>query len=475
MQNHISRRKFISTTGVATAAVVGSSLFGAGSLLAVPPFVRKDIGGIAATDSIIVSYRKAVKAMQALPSTNPLSWAYQAAIHYTTLPGPPLTAWDSCEHGTYYFWSWHRMYLYWFEKIIRRMSGDYGWALPYWNWTSATERKLPVMFRDVTSELYTPNRNPSMNNGTGSLPAGDVDYSAAFSYTDFTTADDVIQGTPHGAVHVDVGGWMGSVPTAGQDPIFYLHHCNIDRLWNLWLAQGGGRTDPLGDTAWTGKTHTFFDENGAQVTMKACDVLRAALQLNYTYEGEPAQVNEYCRPILRFPWWLYQIVILWKSPLPPIELNGEVVEVSLEVKDLAARITKASETAGQRIVLQLEEIEAASQPGASWEVYVGLPKGAKPSQQSPYFVGNLVLFGNGIRDEAHHGFTPAHFSFTVKRASLAALKANGTVPLTFVPHGILIDGKPSRPKVNSPVRVGSVSIGIGSSKQQQPPKVTPGR
>jgi hypothetical protein len=49
------------------------------------------------------------------------------------------------------------------------------------------------------------------------------------------------------------------------------------------------------------------------------------------------------------------------------------------------------------------------------------------------------------------------------------------VPLTFVPHGILIDGKPSRPKVNSPVRVGSVSIGIGSSKQQQPPKVTPGR
>jgi hypothetical protein len=29
---------------------------------------------------------------------------------------------------------------------------------------------------------------------------------------------------------------MGSVPTAGFDPIFYLHHANVDRLWAAWQA-----------------------------------------------------------------------------------------------------------------------------------------------------------------------------------------------------------------------------------------------
>jgi hypothetical protein len=37
--------------------------------------------------------------------------------------------------------------------------------------------------------------------------------------------------------------------------------------------------------------------------MNACEILRAALQLHYVYECEPAEVNEYC--YRRFPIWLY--------------------------------------------------------------------------------------------------------------------------------------------------------------------------
>ncbi len=72
-----------------------------------------------ATDPVLVSYRKAIKAMKLLPTSNPLSWNYQAAIHRTTLSGS-YTAWNTCQHGTHFFWSWHRMYLYWFERIIRK-------------------------------------------------------------------------------------------------------------------------------------------------------------------------------------------------------------------------------------------------------------------------------------------------------------------------------------------------------------------
>src|SRR6266853_2363273 len=68
--------------------------------------VRRDVGGMDASDPVLVCYRKAIKKMQTLPTSNPLSWAYQAAVHGTVLSGS-YTAWNTCEHGTEFFWSWH--------------------------------------------------------------------------------------------------------------------------------------------------------------------------------------------------------------------------------------------------------------------------------------------------------------------------------------------------------------------------------
>src|SRR5882762_8284165 len=141
MSKRLTRRHFMVTAGAAASTVLGSSLFNLDTVWAAP-LMRRNLGGMAASDPILVSYRKAIKAMKALPTANPLSWEYQAAIH-GTLTTPELTAWNTCEHSTLYFWSWHRMYLYWFERIIRKMSGDSSWALPYWNWTAVTQRKLP--------------------------------------------------------------------------------------------------------------------------------------------------------------------------------------------------------------------------------------------------------------------------------------------------------------------------------------------
>lgn len=465
MKNKTTRRRFLKTIGAAASvAILGPSLFEGDTALAAS-FVRRDVGGLSASDPILKSYAKAIKAMKALPTNNPLSWAYQAAIHGTTVSvSPPPTAWNTCEHGTLYFWSWHRMYLYWFEKIIRKMSGDYGFALPYWNWTSPSERKLPAPFRDTSSELYTSHRNTAINDGTGSLPATDVSYSAAFAFTSFANANGTIQGTPHGDVHVDIGGWMGSVPTAGQDPIFYLHHCNIDRLWNLWLAQGGGRTDPLGDSAWKNTNYTFFNENGTQVKMTACDVLRCALQLKYTYEGEPAEVNEYC---LKLIWPVLQREILIRLPIQRIVLESERVSFPLDIRQARQRIATIAESRTQKLFLELD-VEAERQPGVVWEVYVGLPPNTEPDPEGPYYVGNVSLFGAGIRSEATHaGFKPAHFSFLANRALMTALrKKDDNLQVTIVPHGVLINGKPTRPKVESPASISQVSLTTETEKRQ---------
>ena len=39
----------------------------------------------------------------------------------------------------------------------------------------------------------------------------------------------------HNLVHRYIGGTMGKVPTASNDPIFWLHHSNIDRIYEQWL------------------------------------------------------------------------------------------------------------------------------------------------------------------------------------------------------------------------------------------------
>jgi tyrosinase len=466
MSNRFTRRRFMVTAGAVATTALGSSIFNLETVWAAP-VTRRNLGGMAATDPILVAYGKAIKAMKALPTANPLSWAYQAAIHRTTLPGTHI-AWNTCQHGTHFFWSWHRMYLYWFERIIRKMSGDSTWALPYWDYHSPAQRTMPVPFRDSTSELYTVNRGFGWNAGTASFPASHVDPSAGMAMVDYFAGQSSIESNPHNNVHVDIGGWMGSVPTAAQDPVFFVHHSNIDRLWNLWLAQGGGRHDPLGDTAWKNTVYTFFNENGTVVHMTACDILRCAEQLNYTYEGEPTQVKEYCLKLIPFPiyYLIAQVLIQW--PGPPVELTGKEVSIPIDIAQMRQRIEPLLENKNETLVLELNNVEAEREPGVVWEVYLGQPANTAANTESPAFLGTVTLFSAGVRSHAHGEFKPEHFTFPAKKALAAALKANQEkLQLVFVPTGPLIDGKPSHPKVQAPVRIGGVSIAIAHPQKQK--------
>src|SRR6185503_18384924 len=57
--------------------------------------------------------------------------------------------------------------------------------------------------------------------------------------TSFYPFSNNVNGTPHGVVHGAVGGNMTGFNFAGLDPIFWLHHCNIDRLWEAWMNAPG--------------------------------------------------------------------------------------------------------------------------------------------------------------------------------------------------------------------------------------------
>ena len=60
-------------------------------------------------------------------------------------------------------------------------------------------------------------------------------WPSATQYPAFRT----MEGNPHGSAHTSFGGSISSIPTAARDPLFFLLHCNVDRLWAKWQRQFG--------------------------------------------------------------------------------------------------------------------------------------------------------------------------------------------------------------------------------------------
>jgi len=68
----------------------------------------------------------------------------------------------------------------------------------------------------------------------------------------------------HDEIHGIVGGQMGDPAVAGFDPIFFLHHCNVDRLLSLWAAVNPGvwvSRGPAEGGTWTIPGNASIDTN----------------------------------------------------------------------------------------------------------------------------------------------------------------------------------------------------------------------
>ena len=426
---------------------------------------------------VIKSYAKAVTVMQARPGTDGTSWSAQAAIHGTLAPLAGMIV-NKCEHGTRFFFSWHRMYLYYFERIVRAAAGDPAWALPYWGYSPTGHRELPVAFRspaNASNSLYVPQRYDAINAGNPMMPSV-VDPGAALPLLAFNSFSGSLEITPHGVVHGAVDGWMGGIKRAAQDPIFYLHHAQIDRLWDVWIALGGGRANPT-DAPWLTQSYQFYDETGATVTMTGQQVLDDAQQLRYKYapdvcgdrsgQGDDHEQDkgderadeaqrfdeESMRRITQRPpepealaladslqrrpaRGAAMIAAQSQGPPPgPVSLGATPaltpLPISAEARRVLATFLKDS-AAGGRIVLALEDVRAEAPVNVFYELYVDLPAGTKAFvYTSPYYLGNLDFFG------AVEGPIRRQYDLVPLFRRLQALGAwaEDTVRLTLVPRG----------------------------------------
>jgi hypothetical protein len=264
---------------------------------------------------VLDGYATAVAAMRKLPATEVTSWLWAANTHGTPPDTPANPWWNRCAHGSRFFLPWHRGYLRWFEKVVAAHIGEDTWALPYWDYADPTNPNalsLPPEFQVATRTVNGASAaNPLFLDATdrpGQLVAEDVDVLGALSQSLFAndpqpgfggvdTPERIhgrLEQLPHDFVHVDLGGDTGLMRTpslAARDPIFWLHHANIDRLWEIWRTLRGSIELPAQSglpatdlTEWNSADFTFGGPGATDEYAIAQLLDLTDATLNYRYE-----------------------------------------------------------------------------------------------------------------------------------------------------------------------------------------------
>ena len=237
-----------------------------------------------------------------IPGPNARVSTYDLFIvwHHITMSTftPPTQSDRNAAHRGPVFLPWHRFMLRQLELNLQRVLNDSAFGLPYWDWaadgqlSAAAQRTAPIwragafggqgspvvdgpftqgqfpvkIVANAAGTLVQTNRGLRRAFGVNGAPAlprrtntaaamAEPVYDAAPWNSTSTGFRNNVEGwNPnlglHNRVHVWVGGDM--LPsTSPNDPIFFMNHCNVDRIWEAWMRKPGGpgRAYLPGDTA----------------------------------------------------------------------------------------------------------------------------------------------------------------------------------------------------------------------------------
>jgi tyrosinase len=438
----------------------------------------------------ILWYARGVAAMKARALAEPTAWRFYGAIHGIDQPlwkqlgylsasdkMPPAADvkrfWKQCQHGSWYFLPWHRGYLLAFEANIRaaviKLGGPADWALPYWNYFKPNQFKLPPAFASPDwpdgkgdNPLFVQQRYGPNNDGNVYVPVNQVNLTA-MNDPDFTgvasggspgfggvdtgfehggQTHGGIETQPHDWVHGLVGGsnpqnqqlpgLMSDPDTAALDPIFWLHHGNIDRLWQVWRQNPATDVNPT-DANWI-KGPGNIGERIFSMPMpdgKPWDYTPGEMvdlgRLGYNYDdlspavapAPPSQrlmtlgataaaVNAMKGVPAVTSGKNVELVGANRESLP---IQGSEARTSVQLdagvrRKVSASLAAAAETAApDRVFLNLENVRGLVDSTA-FRVYVDLPAGANPADHPERLAGSVALFGvrkASLADGEHAG------------------------------------------------------------------------
>jgi hypothetical protein len=199
-------------------------------------------------------------------------------------------------HSNWNFLPWHRAFLYFHERIIRKVANRPDFRLPVWDWENEACGDLPDEYYDLNLETFkyvkgylpTVKLFPDLRKLEPKIRSCNV---AAWLYGDpdgfiggAAKAGDASSGL-HSYVHSGLHGLMADIPTAGLHPVFYAHHAAVDRMWDRWWHENPGRR-PESDSAWYGQNFVFYDENQNPVSVQTKQFVSPE-GLGYVYPQDP--------------------------------------------------------------------------------------------------------------------------------------------------------------------------------------------
>ena len=145
--------------------------------------------------------------------------------------------------GEQRFLPWHRVYLKRYEEMLQQVDPQN--FIPYWDWT--TDNKVPAWLVAFKPTVIIPGQGTLTVVRKAKIPRK-VSVAAIMALTNFTTFTNHLETGPHNHIHVSVGGpggTMSQIPTAPADPIFWMHHAQVDRVWSQWQAANPGKNPQL--------------------------------------------------------------------------------------------------------------------------------------------------------------------------------------------------------------------------------------
>lgn len=414
---------------------------------------REDISTFQQSTTKVAALDAAIKEMQDRSDrdpNDPKGWLRNARAHadYCAIGGADAKQ----VHFCWWFLSWHRAFISLTERKLREISGDASIAFPYWNWSS--DRRIPASFSRSGSPLsraergipprevqdgevdYFP-RDPARRKlGVAALEAKTFEAKQAsdipFSFGGVQRPNSAgiygnsrLEGVPHGPIHNYVGGDMADFVTAGRDPIFFAHHGNLDRLWEIWRQDPAKKaTEPSLSHAFTHHSFPFEWLDGTVIMISAADTLDTT-KLGYRYDS-----LEVFRPSVAM-----QVAQQDPLTLPPIA----TANVSVPPASIAA-------AAGDgQLSLVITGIETPSRP-MTVGVYV---KAASDSSVGPgTSVGTFAAVLNG----GQVAFPSPDLAFEIT-STLRTLQSD-SVAVTLIPYSLSGD----RPDSYPPLKYESIRI-----------------
>ena len=432
--------------------------------------IRREVHSDAAKGAI-EDYRRAVGLMQdesRYPVRDPRSWWFQANIHW--MPGgddphgcfadscldkifstdgvtdPDVTkqiealerlargdmerirgglaldsVWAKCPHGQLDFLPWHRLYTWYFERIVQSVLGKNDFALPYWNYLDNDKRNLPPAFRDPTlpdgstNYLYFRDRSDlalaqSSDPNDPLLRDQDLQWLLARNQRYFQRGDifessdgtfefgvgfsSQLESFPHNPVHGRIGkpSGIGIPPTgmanpayAARDPIFYLHHAQLDRLWEFWRRENPSIRD-LTDV-WSDEPYVFVLADGRAEGYPA-DVYSQMVGQVYDYDTLAPISGE---PITEMAGSLTASAA---EPVPRRVATGaarEIVgtvpaEIKLAPIGQASFAEAPTDRADRSFFLSLDVKEGTKSGGLNFDIFLDTPQKAATSPAAGFSV-----------------------------------------------------------------------------------------